>query len=216
MCFNIVSRTRKTVIRQAHNLETLRATRGSATNLSTFMYNVISFPDFNKQRILELVKDHVDVYAHDLWVSKLPSILDRVIFKELNIPITDNKAVLIGCFKKGIENIDVHSDNWSGNIFRAINIPLENCNEMYMNWYNVIDEDKIFLQGHEGRYNPVKKIPLQYTKCIASINCNTPFIADVNQWHAGEMRGDGVAVMLSVRVWPFSAKPFDKENIDIN
>jgi ribosome-associated toxin RatA of RatAB toxin-antitoxin module len=167
-----------------------------------FQYTQISYsPD----RLYELVAKHV-ADNKGSFVGRLGADIQQVIFNELGLPFDQTSNILLGIFRKG-HNIEIHSDNHNGNIHRAITIPIRNCQDTYMNWYQVMDESKIYKEGYQGRYAPVAKIPNEHALLVDSVCCDKPFIANINQWHSGECRGEGTAVMLSVRYWPFSGQP---------
>lgn len=172
-----------------------------------------SFPilPYDSNKIIQLISTFIDPFKHDSYIGKLPDSLNQDIFRELQLTPGSINAILVGCFsKKGICE-DVHSDNWSGNIQRAINLPLFNCKGLFMNWYSVPDTSKIFIKGRDGRHKPVPMIKPEYAKLEHSVSCDKPFIADINQWHTAEKIDDEVSIMISVRFFPWSGQKF---NID--
>lgn len=171
-------------------------------------HRIVNLVPYNSKRILNTIKKYIDVYAPESYVGKLPDSIHDLVFNELGIKMVQPVQIFVAAFNYNSERIHIHSDDWSGNIKRAINIPLENCNDVYMNWYKVIDSTKIYTEGHDGRYHPVRKVPLECSEIIETISCSKPFIADISQWHSGEMRAPGIGIMLSVRFWPFSGIPF--------
>ena len=170
-------------------------------------HRYVQLSEYNLDRIYVSVMSIVETNRGS-FVGRLPKDIQQIIFEELGLPFDHTSNVLLGIFRKG-HKIEIHSDNHNGNIHRAITVPIKDCDSVYMNWYKALDESKIYKEGYQGRYKPVAKIPDETAELIESVCCNQPFVADINQWHSGENKGDGVGVMLSIRYWPFSGEPFN-------
>jgi hypothetical protein len=167
-----------------------------------YQYTQISYdPD----KIYNMISSYVESNRGS-FVGRLDKNLQELIFSELGLVFDHTSNILLGIFRRG-HNIKIHSDNHNGTIHRAITIPVRNCQDTYMNWYYVTDESKIYKEGYQGRYAPVAMIPDEHALLVDSVCCDQPFIANINQWHSGECKGEGTAVMLSVRYWPFSGQP---------
>jgi hypothetical protein len=169
-----------------------------------YQYTQLSY---DADKIYDLIAGHVDINKGS-FIGKLDKDVQETIFNELELPFDHTSNILLGIFRQGY-GIEIHSDNHNGNIHRAITVPLRNCKDTYMNWYNAVDQSKIYKEGHQGRYSAVAKIPNEHAELIESVCCDKTFIANINQWHNGECRGEGIAVMLSVRYWPFSGQPLN-------
>jgi hypothetical protein len=101
--------------------------------------------------------------------------------------------------------IDIHADITSDiKISRCVILPLQNCDQVTMNWYEPTDPSKIFYYGKEDLWSPVPFLPYESAKIIEATICNTPFIGDIMTFHGLENKSDEIAIAISIRIMPWS------------
>jgi hypothetical protein len=93
---------------------------------------------------------------------------------------------------------------------QCIILPLQNCNKVRWDWYELEDPSAIYYRGKKE--NSIPMIPPTAGRVIDSRLCDQPFISNIGAWHVLENPTDKVAMMLSIRLMPWSRTVFQQSN----
>jgi len=136
--------------------------------------------EYNKDEILNVLKKYLNnqsavVKCSILEVSQISKILD---FK---VPI---KSILYFQLPpKFVSNI--HKDYYlASEISYALNLPLSECNDVSMKWFNQVQPNtgvEFFPGPSYGR--PTPALNYENAICKDDINYNLPTLVKINDWH---------------------------------
>jgi len=104
--------------------------------------------------------------------------------------------------------LQIHSDTPvsttdPGTLDKAIFIPIQNCSQLYWNWYECLDDTKIFHYGSQDNWKVVPMISEAYSKLVKTVLCDQPFISNIEKWHSLHNTSDDPAIGISVRLMPW-------------
>lgn len=104
--------------------------------------------------------------------------------------------------------LQIHSDTPisttdPGTLDKAIFIPIQNCSQLYWNWYECLDDTKIFHYGSQYNWKVVPMISDAHSKLVETVLCDQPFIGNIEKWHSLHNTSDKPAIGISVRLMPW-------------
>ena len=104
----------------------------------------------------------------------------------------------------------IHKDYYLiSDLSYALNLPLFGCKDVSMNWFTQLDpETGIVLFPGPSYGSPTPSLDYKNAVCIDTVNCNSPTIVKVNDWHNIENHStDTDAGLISIRFKDLSLVP---------
>lgn len=158
---------------------------------------------YDKQEILNALAKYdppadnrADVNACNMQeIQKISSILN------LSIPIRSILFFRMGKAFTGFIHKDMNLNIPSLLINYALNLPLANCEQVYMKWFTQNDMS-INSEPFGGPSNgsPTPLLDRNNATCIDTVNCDSAKLVSVNDWHAIENHSmENLAYLISIR-----------------
>lgn len=126
----------------------------------------------------------------------------------LRLPIKSILYFRMGTNFEGYIHKDINLNNPTFLVNYALNLPLVNCNHVYMKWFTQNDlavNAEPFGGPSEGTPTPL--LHRSNATCIDTVNCNSTKLVSVNDWHAIENHStENLAYLISIR-FSSSVKP---------
>jgi hypothetical protein len=119
----------------------------------------------------------------------------------LGLPIRSILFFRMGKNFKGLIHKDVNLNLPNLVINHALNLPLINCEEVYMKWFtqNDLNVNAIPFEGPSSG-SPTPLLDRNNSTCIDSVKCNTTKLVSVNDWHVIENHSlENYAYLISIR-----------------
>ncbi len=135
------------------------------------------------------------------------------ISKVLNIglPIRSILYFRIGRNFQGYIHKDINLNMPNFLINHALNLPLANCEQVYMKWFSQNDlsiNEKPFGGPSDG--SPTPLLHRNNATCLDTVNCNSAKLVAVDDWHAIENHSmENLAYLISIRFMPYVKTSFD-------
>jgi hypothetical protein len=178
-------------------------------------YKTIIWDDLPIDQIIDLIPIPSASYMnHDGFVGPIDqSIVDKIAhLLKIDTAQCDVYSIML-CYFPPNGKLPVHSDKpVDAEPHRALNqciiLPLQNCDQVRWDWYEVTDPTAIYYRG--AKETSIPMIPSTAGKIVGSRLCDQPFISDIGTWHVLENPTDQVAMMLSIRLMPWSRQQFQK------
>lgn len=126
----------------------------------------------------------------------------------LGLPIMGILYFKVGAGCGGQIHKDINLLNPNFLINHALNLPLANCEEVYIKWFTQNDLTK----NSEPFSGPSTGSPTPFldgnnATCIDAVNCNSVTLVNVNDWHSiSNQATEGYADLISIRFMP-NVKP---------
>jgi hypothetical protein len=135
-------------------------------------------------------------------VKKISEVLN------LGVPIRSILYFRMGINFQGLIHKDANLNAPSMIIDYGLNLPLLNCDEVYMKWFTQKDLN-VNISQFDGPSikSPTPKLDRHDSTCIDTVLCNTTKLVKVNDWHAIENQSmNKCAYLISIR-FAFHVKP---------
>lgn len=182
-------------------------------------YKTIIWDDLPIDQIINLIPIPSASYMnYDGFVGPIDRNIVAEILKLLKVDTTqcDFYSIMLCYFPPG-KRLPIHSDKpVDAEPHQALNqciiLPLKNCDKVRWDWYELTDPEAIYYRGRKE--NSIPMIPPSAGKIVDSRLCDQPFISDIGAWHVLENPTDEVAMMLSIRLMPWSRQIF-QESTDL-
>lgn len=180
-------------------------------------YKTIIWNDLPKEEIIKLIPIPSPSYMnYDGFVGPIDREIVTQICDLLKIDITqcDYYSIMLCYFPPG-GKLPIHSDKPVGSadheaLNQCIVLPLQNCDKVRWDWYELMDPSAIYYRGKKESSIPM--IPADAGRIVESRLCDQPFISDIGSWHVLENTTDDVAIMLSIRLMPWSRTVFQRRD----
>lgn len=119
----------------------------------------------------------------------------------LGLPIRSILYFRMGRNIKGLIHQDVNLNLPNFRINHALNLPLANCDDVYMKWFTQIDLSVNAIPfGGPTFGSPTPLLDRDNSICIDTVKCNTTQLVNVNDWHAIENHSlENCAYLISIR-----------------
>jgi hypothetical protein len=80
----------------------------------------------------------------------------------------------------------------------ALNIPITDCNKVYMNWFeNLSSTHDVYYPVNKNHATPI--LETKNAKTIDTVSLNLPMFVKINDWHNVENRSNDVEKLISIR-----------------
>jgi hypothetical protein len=180
-------------------------------------YKTIIWDDLPIDQIIDLIPIPSASYMnHDGFVGPIDQNIANEIAQLLKIDTAqcDFCSIML-CYFPPDGKLPVHTDkpvdaDPHQALTQCIILPLQNCEKVRWDWYEVTDPAAIYYQG--AKETSIPMIPLSAGKIVGSKLCDQPFISDIGTWHMLENPTDQAAMMLSIRLMPWSRQLFQECN----
>ena len=158
---------------------------------------------YDKQEILNALAKYdppadnwADVNACNMQeIQKISSILN------LSIPIRSILFFRMGRDFTGLIHKDINLNTPNLLINHALNLPLANCEQVYMKWFTQNDmsmNSEPFGGPSNGSSTPL--LNYDNATCIDNVNCNSPTLVNITDWHRIENHSTKhLAFLISIR-----------------
>ena len=126
----------------------------------------------------------------------------------LGLPIKSILYFRMGRDFKGYIHKDINLNTPHLFVNHALNLPLQNCQQVYMNWFTQNDSNiDITSFGGPTTGSPTPLLDSDNATCIDTVNCNTATLVSVNDWHSIDNYSiENCAYLISIRFMP-NVKP---------
>ena len=104
----------------------------------------------------------------------------------------------------------IHKDYYLiSDLSYAVNLPLYGCKDVFMKWFKQLNPDTgVSLHPGPGSGLPIPWLDCKNAICIDDVNCNTPTIVKVDDWHNIENYSTNTgAGIISIRFKDLSLVP---------
>ena len=103
----------------------------------------------------------------------------------------------------------IHIDktiNSSNCVEFALNLPITECNKVYMNWFkNLSTTHDLYYPVNKKHATPI--LDIKNAKTIDTTNLNLPTFVKINDWHNVENKSESIEKLISIRF--FQTKTID-------
>jgi hypothetical protein len=169
-------------------------------------YKRIKFDCLPSDHILKLI---TNVKSTVPYVRPLERLTQQYICQLLNVDWNrcEIYKIMLAYFPPH-SKLQIHSDTPisttdSGTLDKAVFIPIQNCSHLHWNWYECLDDTKIWHYGSKSNWKVVPMISEVYAKLVETLLCDRPFIGNIEKWHSLHNTGDAPAIGISVRLMPW-------------
>ena len=161
--------------------------------------------EYDRDEILNVLKKYSDNQSDIIACS----ILERLqVSKILNfkIPI---RSILYFKLEPTYSSY-IHKDYYLvSDLTYALNLPLFGCNDVSMKWFKQQDSDAdpVYFPG-PSYGDPTPLLRYKNAICIDEVNCNTPTVVKIDDWHnIANCSSDKHAGLISIRFKDLSLVP---------
>jgi hypothetical protein len=181
-------------------------------NINMTLYKNVEWKNPPTEEILSLIQAPYISDPKVGYIGRIPTDTQIKILKLLNVDekLYDQHNMLLMYFPPK-STIMIHSDHrpklpkeYQTN--QTLILPLKNCEQIKWYWHEVTNPAGIFSYGEDNKFNPVPTVRKQDTKVLEEIYCDTPFIANIKQWHNLTNESDDIAIGITVRLLPWSCE----------
>ena len=119
----------------------------------------------------------------------------------LGLPITSILYFRMGRDFKGYIHKDINLNTPHLFVNHALNLPLQNCQQVYMNWFTQNDPNiDIMSFGGPTTGSPTPLLGSDNATCVDTVNCNSATLVSINDWHSIDNHSiENCAYLISIR-----------------